>query len=71
MPPHRLLGSARQHAGDGGEHLPHGLRAVAVAMAMAVAAPNDPGKAAQASPNLLQAPGADATPKPQRDVTET
>lgn len=55
-PTHRLLGSARQHTGDGGEHLPHGLRVAA--------GPATPGTrtATQPSPSLLQAPGAEATP---------
>lgn len=38
----RLLGSARQHAGDGGEHLPHGLRVAA--------GPTTPGAAAGRPP---------------------
>lgn len=65
-PPHRLLGDARQHAGDGGEHLPHGVRAVAAA-----ATPNDPSSAPQAPPSLLQVPGADVTTSRQHDATET
>lgn len=58
--PHRLLGDA-QHARDSGEHLPHGLPAVAAAAA-AAATPSDSSSGIPNSPSLLQAPGADGTP---------
>lgn len=59
--PHRLLRRACQHAGYSGKHLPHGAQQTHAA----AAAPRHSKGVVRASPSLLEAPGAEATPKTQ------